>query len=819
MVQTIIRYVSFLLFLCLIVSSGSLAMDWPMEGQNPAHTGHSSDDSPITNETFLITQLSDETGYISGCIVNGKLYTGVSSSFQCVDAYTGTVLWTTNNLHTYESPAVVEDKVYINEYQTGLTCVDAATGQRQWTFPLTSIYSAPTVVNDLIYVSTGQDKHLYCVDTEGNELWNFTASQSIYTTPAVSDDKVYISASRINGGTSQICCVDASTGSDIWKYDHEQEAPVSLTVYDDRVYVASDYSILCLDAQGNGDGLTTLLWDETLEAGSKPTMIAAADGRLYFSHVNRVYCLNAATGAEHFRFDLDGDMVPPAVTDQYVYVGGGQNMYCLDGTLGSLIWQYDIGRAIRCQPIIADDRVWVFGGHYSLYGFGASTASDQLSTPAKPQGDTSAQVNQQYTYATTSISLVDPSVQVTYLFDWGDGTDSGWLQTASARKTWTAPGTYTIKVKAQTSEGETSTWSQGLPVTVTLPMLTITAPSTITEESSSTITITSGGVAVEDATVTVFNTELQTNSLGQVTCTSPTVSSKSVFTIVADKEGYQSTQLPILVNPVDDIVEVGFFFGAVTDQRGTALNDATVCCLSTNYDVCVQTDAEGSYVVELPAGTYDVTISQQGFTPKTKTQSIATNQAKEINMYLVEKIAKDDTKDSTALFINEKTKDGKIGGQVTVDATGVVTTETYLDGLTIETMTAEQVVTCMISGEEGVQGTIIVLSLGLYDIGTPLQITYDQKEIQEAADTEAFFNEPPEEAQYLILIDVTGQQYAFVSIPHFSTHTISISSVMETLTGPTLMMLYVGFSLLALGIFLTRVLSHPIYLYYLKRKH
>jgi len=94
--------------------------------------------------------------------------------------------------------------------------------------------------------------------------------------------------------------------------------------------------------------------------------------------------------------------------------------------------------------------------------------------PAKPQapsGPASGGINKEYTYTT---STTDPeSDQISYMFDWGDGTFSSWVgplnsgATASAKKTWNAQGSYQIKVVAKDSHGKLSEWSN--PLSITLP--------------------------------------------------------------------------------------------------------------------------------------------------------------------------------------------------------------------------------------------------------------------------------------------------------------------------------------------------------------
>jgi hypothetical protein len=92
--------------------------------------------------------------------------------------------------------------------------------------------------------------------------------------------------------------------------------------------------------------------------------------------------------------------------------------------------------------------------------------------PATPTGPPSGGVGTEYTYTT---STADPDGDnISYMFDWGDGTFSGWIgpmnsgETASAKKTWNTKGTYPVKVVAKDTHGISSVWSDPLPITMPL---------------------------------------------------------------------------------------------------------------------------------------------------------------------------------------------------------------------------------------------------------------------------------------------------------------------------------------------------------------
>jgi hypothetical protein len=97
--------------------------------------------------------------------------------------------------------------------------------------------------------------------------------------------------------------------------------------------------------------------------------------------------------------------------------------------------------------------------------------SDPPATPSKPVGKTLGIWHVEYSYTS---STSDPNGdQIYYLFDWGDGSNSGWLgpynsgDTGVGKHTWTILGTYQVRVKARDVWGAGSGWSESLEVVIT----------------------------------------------------------------------------------------------------------------------------------------------------------------------------------------------------------------------------------------------------------------------------------------------------------------------------------------------------------------
>jgi choloylglycine hydrolase len=92
--------------------------------------------------------------------------------------------------------------------------------------------------------------------------------------------------------------------------------------------------------------------------------------------------------------------------------------------------------------------------------------------PDPPIGSTSGPAKKAYTYKVNSTTDPDNEEdEIYYMFDWGDGICSVWLNKAqvdygSASHIWEKQGRYDIRIKAKDIYGEESEWSDPIPVTM-----------------------------------------------------------------------------------------------------------------------------------------------------------------------------------------------------------------------------------------------------------------------------------------------------------------------------------------------------------------
>ena len=91
-------------------------------------------------------------------------------------------------------------------------------------------------------------------------------------------------------------------------------------------------------------------------------------------------------------------------------------------------------------------------------------------TPTKPTGQVNGKINTDYTYSSMS---TDPEYDdIYYWFDWGDGTNSGWVgpymsgQLCNLQHSWEEKGDYQVKVKSRDRCYAETEWSEPLEVSM-----------------------------------------------------------------------------------------------------------------------------------------------------------------------------------------------------------------------------------------------------------------------------------------------------------------------------------------------------------------
>ena len=387
---------------------------WPMFGHDTHHTRYSTSSAPDTNAVLWSSNIGISVRS-SPAVVNDRLYIGCSidscpttHKLYCLNTENGLEHWSydlgTSDIES--SPAVYADRVYFGTMEGKVFCLNANTGGFIWEYNCPSqVFSSPAVVDDKVYVNS---RDIYCLDAIGNGdgttdlLWQSDTPHGD-SSPAVYEGKVY-------AGTNDksFFCFDAETGDEEWWYKPQGSTYMvsSPAIVDDPVYVGGmeSFYVYCLDADpsdGEDEGLPNdgqvgdgfdLIWiaETTAAVWSSP---AVYDGKVYVgSFDHNVYCFDAATGDFVWSYPT-GYWVrsSPAVADGKVFVGAEDGkVYCLDAEDGDLVWDYQTGEAVVSCPAVAGGIVYIGSYDGTVYAFGSPGGNNPPYEPTDPNPEDGA---------------------------------------------------------------------------------------------------------------------------------------------------------------------------------------------------------------------------------------------------------------------------------------------------------------------------------------------------------------------------------------------------------------------------------------------
>jgi hypothetical protein len=260
---------------------------------------------------------------------------------------------------------------------------------------------------------------------------------------AVNDDKVTLIS----------CIAHANEHMSMDVYDTEWESQYHNT----KPFFLSDYGCHCGDFDATDDGVIE-------------SMLFHSDTELAFGVVyntasgwGQFYCTNSSSAHQQKLFwDYFFDMENNSGDYSNWQLGKG-HAWSKDMMAPMINWgDYEESRSTIGCCLLFGDPAQVLK---------SASPSDAPTQPTKPVGPTLGIWNVEYTYTS---SATDPNTdQIFYLFDWGDGSSSGWLgpfnsgAIGTGFHIWTELGTYNVKVKVRDVWGAGSPWSEALVVTIT----------------------------------------------------------------------------------------------------------------------------------------------------------------------------------------------------------------------------------------------------------------------------------------------------------------------------------------------------------------
>ena len=461
---------------------GLIDSAWPMFQHDTKHTGR----SPFgkSGNWYL-----EKWNTNIGCLVysspsidkDGTVYIGGYDWYLYAINPDGTEKWRfKTNGGIQSSPAISEDgTIYVGSNDGRLYAINPD-GSEKWRKIVGDswVHSAPVIDNDgIIYATSVRGKNICAFYPDGTVKWSNTFGDLVYDSPALDNNGIIYCGSH----DKFLYALYPNNGTIKWKYNvgcwigGDSTIDDNGTIYFGAVQEGALYALY-----PNG----TYKWHLTLGSNVVSSPAIAEDGTIYVAAYKPgpsgayIYSIDPE-GSINWQYEVEDEAMSasPAI-DKYgvIYVGGWNgNFYALNPD-GTLKWMFKACGPIFPSVAINEKGIIYFGAHDTsqpeFYAklYALEPIDDE--PPEKPSisGPNKGGINIEYTYNSETTDPDDDNVS--YFFDWGDGSNNGWTEfvpsgtPVSRDHSWKVSGNYNIKVKAKDEFNRESDWET---LTVIMP--------------------------------------------------------------------------------------------------------------------------------------------------------------------------------------------------------------------------------------------------------------------------------------------------------------------------------------------------------------
>ena len=382
--------------------------EYPMFRYDEQRTGNVTGNAPITNQLLWSSDITGGCVGASPIISNGKVFIsnwgaawhGGVDALYCLNETTGKILWTNplGGSGAASTAAISEsdDKLFVGTVTGNLSCINASTGTTLWSTTIEhnpswyGVASSPVVYESNIYVTTYSKGNtnaslnngtLHVLDFDGNYSWNVSAGDNYYyASPAIADGKVFFAGNLTNNHS--LFCVNISTHNILWRFNTTDNTQVksSPAIWNDTVFFASTDMLYAVNASTG-----TELWNNSFSCGMSSPALAYGNVFIGSNPNGNLSCFNASTGDNVWNFTANGKIdSSPLIANNTVYFGtniASGTVYALNVTDGSLRWSYTLSPpsgswySIMSSPAVSDGTVFIGADGEGILAFSPSGAN------------------------------------------------------------------------------------------------------------------------------------------------------------------------------------------------------------------------------------------------------------------------------------------------------------------------------------------------------------------------------------------------------------------------------------------------------------
>lgn len=262
----------------------------------------------------------------------------------------------------YAQPLIVDQVIYVGSASRQVFAINRSRGQKIWKTKVRGpVYGGIAFQDNVVYVGDGKG-YVYALDAEkGSEKWNVEVGSDIMSTPLVVGNTVYVTTM-----SGQLVAVDRSTGARLFQTPKRPSngqftvrGASSPVLWKNSIIAGfSDGSVVAFDlASGQS------LWEHQLGNISQPlqdvdtTPTLMGDSIIVGCVDGHLYSLSAATGAVQWMAPI-GTPNDVALNNGTLYVTGGNTLYAVSPSSGTVLWKQDLAALSLSSPAPMQDRLF-----------------------------------------------------------------------------------------------------------------------------------------------------------------------------------------------------------------------------------------------------------------------------------------------------------------------------------------------------------------------------------------------------------------------------------------------------------------------------
>lgn len=332
---------------------------WPSFRGTPDQRGISG--SPLSSELQEKWEFPSPDGFVAAAAIVGPhvFAPALEGCVYCLDRLTGAEVWKYRSIDdpnpkTFApgfkaAPLVTEQCVYVGDEDGVLHAIDRSTGQRRWKFVTDAEIAGCVAEFRGRLLLASHDSFLYCLNTDGTEIWKFQTNDRINCSPAVAEEHTFLA-----GCDEHLRVIELETGTEVRDVPLGSFLVASPAIAGDQLYVGTHTGEVVAVNWKSGD----VTWRYQGKRSMPYHASAAVTDSLVLvgSHDKHLHAINRTTGAAVWTFATKARIESSAVVvGDRVFLGSGDgNLYGLAVETGEQIWKFNAGRAVNAGLAVGE---------------------------------------------------------------------------------------------------------------------------------------------------------------------------------------------------------------------------------------------------------------------------------------------------------------------------------------------------------------------------------------------------------------------------------------------------------------------------------